>query len=151
MRRAQLSLDLLFAVTLVSLTVLSLVTMSTHEAQGARALDTMAKLKVFAVDMRDTVTKVYSTGPGFSVEKTSPLRLSAGDSIRVTLNASSDSVEVSAIIGGKRYFTAQRLQVPLVSNSTVELSATSETLWVVATYNETVGMVDVRVSQTPQG
>ncbi len=149
MKRAQLSIDLLFAVTLISLTVLSLVSMSTHEAQGARTLDTMAKLKVFTVDLRDTVTKVYSVGQGFSVRKDSPLILGAGDAINVTLNASSDSVEVSALIGGKRYFTAQKLPVPLVSNSTVELNSTVESLWVVATYNETAGMVDVKVSQNP--
>ncbi len=149
MKRAQLSIDLLFAVTLISLTVLSLVSMSTHEAQGARTLDTVAKLKVFAVDIRDTVVKVYSAGNGFSVRKDSPIVLGPGDVINVTLNASSDSVEVSALIGGKRYFTTQKLQVPLVSNSTVKLNSTMGSLWVVATYNETAGMVDVKVSQNP--
>ncbi|WP_297504091.1 hypothetical protein [Thermococcus sp.] len=149
MKRAQLSIDLLFAVTLISLTILSLVSMSVHEAQGARTLDTMAKLKVFTIDLRDTVTKVYSTGQGFAVRKDSPILLAAGDIINVTLNASSDQVEVSALIGGRRYFTAQKLQVPLVSDSNVTLSSSNEIMWVVAAYNETVGMVDVRVKQHP--
>ena len=147
MRKAQLSLDLLFAVVLISITVLSLLSLSFQEAQGARTLDTMAKLKVFTVDLRDTVTKVYSVGPGYSVRKELPLNLKPGDAVWVTLNATSNTVEVEALVSGNRYFTSQKLPVRLVSTTSLELTPGSTTFWVVATYNETVGMVDVKLSR----
>jgi len=67
----------------------------------------------------------------------------------VVLNASSDSVEIDAVIDGKRYRVVQKLQVPLVSNSSLTLNSTSESFWIVATYNGTVGRVDVKVQTSP--
>ena len=149
MKRAQLSIDLLFAVTLISLTVMSLISLSTHEAEGARTFDTLAQLKVFSVDLRDTVTKVYAVGGGFSVRKAAPFELNPGDRIVVTLNASTDTLEVSALVGGRTYRTTQPLPVPLLSNSSVTLNSTVQTLWITARYNETAGMVNVAVSKSP--
>ena len=149
MKRAQLSIDLLFAVMLISLTVMSLISLSTHEAEGAQTFDTLAQIKVFSIDLRDTVTKVYAIGGGFSVRKTAPFELDPGDGIVVTLNASTNALEVSALVGGRTYRTVQQLPVPLLSSSSVTLNSTVRTLWVVARYNETAGMVNVTVSTNP--
>jgi hypothetical protein len=149
MKRAQLSIDLLFAITLISLTAVSLISLSTHEAEGARTFGTLAQLKVFSIDLRDTVTKVYSIGDGFSVQKRAPFSLGPGENITVTLNASTNSVEIRAVIGGRKYKTAQQVPVPIVSNSSVTLNSTVQTFWVVATYNETAGMMNVTLSQSP--
>lgn len=149
MRKAQLSLDLLFAVTLMTLTVVSLISLAAHEVEGTRTLDASTRLKVFAIDLRDTVTKVYSAGDGFAVKKTAPFELKSGEYIRVTLNKSSKELKVEALIDGTRYVTVQRIPVPLSSNSTVTLTPSKEELWIVCEYNETAGGMDVRVSETP--
>ncbi|WP_054841100.1 hypothetical protein [Thermococcus peptonophilus] len=70
MGRGQLSIDVIFALTLITLTVLSLVSLASHQVESAELMDKTSKLKVFAIDLRDTVVKVYSSGgPGFSVKK----------------------------------------------------------------------------------
>ncbi|AMQ18916.1 hypothetical protein [Thermococcus peptonophilus] len=147
MGRGQLSIDVIFALTLITLTVLSLVSLASHQVESAELMDKTSKLKVFAIDLRDTVVKVYSSGPGFSVKKTVPMNLSAGDEITVVLNSTSGRLEVSAVIGGERYRVYQNLPVPLVATSSVTLNSASPDLWVYATYNQTAGAIDVRVKK----
>ena len=149
MRRAQLSIDLLFAVTLVSLTVVGLIGLSTQEIEGTKTFDAITQLKVFSVDLRDTVSKVYSVGDGFSIRKDAPFPLGPGENLTVTLNSTSNRMEIVAVIDGRTYKTEQQLQVPIISNSSVTLNSTIKSLWVVAKYNETLGMVDVKVQTSP--
>ncbi|WP_297464325.1 hypothetical protein [Thermococcus sp.] len=146
MGRGQISIDLLFAVTLVMLTVVSLINLSAQEMEGARVIDRTAQLKVFAVELRDSVVKVYSSGGGFAVRKEVPLKLHPGENVRVTLDNSTNALVVTAWIGGKSYRVAQRLPVPLSKKTSVKLTATDPSLWIIASYNETTGMVDVEVS-----
>jgi len=147
--RGQLSLDLLFAVTLVSLTVISMISLADHEVESAKVFDVSAKLKVFTIDLRDTVIKVYAAGDGFAVKKTSPLKLKSGEYIKVILNESSNELEVEAKINGKTYVTVQKIPVPIVSNSTVTLIPANEELWIVCKYNTTIGEMDVQVEREP--
>lgn len=149
MRKAQLSLDLLFAVTLMTLTVVSLISLATHEVEGARAFDASTRLKVFTIDLRDTVTKVYAAGDGFAVRKTIPFELKSGEYVKVILNATSNELKVEAEINGGKYTTVQRIPVPLISNSTVTLTPSNNELWIVCQYNETAGGIDVKVSENP--
>ncbi|NJE00516.1 hypothetical protein [Thermococcus sp. JdF3] len=149
MREAQLSLDLLFAVTLMTLTVVSLISLATHEVEGARNLDTSTKVKVFAIDLRDTIVKVYAAGDGFAVKKTPPFELKSGEYLEITLNETSNELKVEAEINGGKYTTVQRIPVPLISNSTVTLTPSNNELWIVCQYNETAGGMDVRVSEKP--
>ncbi|BAD85855.1 hypothetical protein, conserved [Thermococcus kodakarensis KOD1] len=147
MGRGQLSIDVIFAFTLITLTVLSLVSLASRQVESAELTDKTSKLKVFAIDLRDTVTKVYSSGPGFSVKKTVPMNLRAGDKITVVLNSTSGRLDVSAVIGGEHYRVYQNLPVPLVATTNVTLNSTSPDLWVYATYNQTAGAIDVRVKK----
>ncbi|WP_297516369.1 hypothetical protein [Thermococcus sp.] len=149
MRGGQVSLDLMFAVTLVALTIVSLISLATHEVEEVKAFDASTKLKVFTIDLRDTVTKVYASGDGFAVRKTSPFALKSGEYVRVILNATSNELKVEAEINGETYTTAQKVPVPIVSSSAVTLTQSNDELWIVCKYNETVGGLDVRVSENP--
>jgi len=149
MKRAQLSLDLMFAVTLVALTVLGLISLATHEVEGAQTFDASAKLKVFAIDIRDTVTKVYAAGEGFGVMKMVPFELENGDYVKVTLDGPSGELRVEAEIGGTKYTTVQKIPVSIASNTTVTLTPSNNEFWVVCGYNNTVGGVDVRLTESP--
>lgn len=149
MKRGQISMDLLFAVALMSITVLGLIGLSSQQVHGAGVLDATAKLKVYSINLRDTVVKAYSMGGGIAVREDFPFTLSPGDSVNVTLNASSRELVVTAFISGEKYRTVQSLPIPLASDSKVELNSNSPTLWIVTRYNETAGMVDVRLSKSP--
>lgn len=149
MKRAQLSLDLMFAVTLVALTVLSLISLATHEVEGAHTFDASAKVKVFAIDLRDTVTKVYAVGDGFAVMKEVPFELESGDYVKVTLDGPSSELKVEAELGGTKYTTVQKIPVPIASNTTVTLTPSNNEFWVICEYNETAGGIDVRLSESP--
>ncbi|QDA30676.1 hypothetical protein FH039_02285 [Thermococcus indicus] len=129
--RAQLSLDLLFAVTLIMLTVVSLINLSNQEIMGAKTFDKQTRLKVFAIDLRDTVTKAYSAGPGFSVRKDFPIPLAGSDVVTVTLNATSNMLKVDALISGRRYVTYESIPVPVKRTTTVQIIPGRTSLWVV--------------------
>ncbi len=145
--RGQISLDFLFAVTLMALLTLNLVYIGTSQRTGAEAFDVTTKLKVFSIDVRDSVTKVYSIGSGFEVKKEIPFELKNGDYVIVRLNNATDSVQIAAQIGGKEYYVEQKLQVPLYKESVILLQAGSGTsFWIRGIYNETEGRVDVVLS-----
>ncbi len=146
MRRGQISIDFLFAVTLVMLTVLNLVYIATNETTQAENFDTLSKLKVFSIDIRDSVTKVYSVGSGFKIKKELPLKLEPGEWVTVKLDNTTNRVVITAYIGGKNYYTAQKLPVPVGENSEVILTGNHTTFWIKAEYNEGGSMLDVTLS-----
>lgn len=121
MRRAQITFDFLIAIMLITVTVAGVVSVASGEMRNARTFDTAVKLKILAVDVRDTVTQVYAAGDGFTVKKEIPFELKTGDSLTITLNSTSDMVEITALIGGKRFRVGQKLQIPLYSTSSITL------------------------------
>ncbi|WP_297089726.1 hypothetical protein [Thermococcus sp.] len=145
MKRGQISLDFLFAVTLITITMLNLVYIADSERAHSETFDTIAKLKAFSIDVRDSVVKVYTAGDGFTVRKELPINLDAGDKVTVSLLAP-DSVVVNATIGGKGYRVAQRSPVPIYENTSVTLTGADRDFSIVATYNETEGRLDVTLS-----
>jgi len=147
--RGQISLDAIFAVTLVTLTILSLVSLSTHAVGGAEPLNRAAQLKVFAISLRDTVVQVYSTTGNFSVRKELPFRLSQGEWVNVTLNATTGTLWVVARIKGEEYITMEKIPVFVESTTSVILAPENETLWVVGRYDSEKGVMDVKLSKNP--
>ncbi|MDI3475312.1 MAG: hypothetical protein PWQ79_621 [Thermococcaceae archaeon] len=146
MARAQVSIDFLFAVVLVMLTVLNLVYIATGERAQAEEFDLLAKLKVFTVDVRDTTVKVYSVGDGFRVRKELPIELKPGEWVVVALNSKTDKVVVTAKIGGKSYKTEQKLSVPIYEDSSVNLTSGNSVFWIEAEYDKTGGKTNVTLS-----
>ncbi len=120
-RKAQITFDFLIAIMLVTVTVAGIVSIASGETANARTFDSAAKLKILAVDLRDTVTQVYAAGDGFTVRKELPFELKAGDSVTITLNSTTNRVEIAATLGGKTFKVAQRLQVPLYATSSITL------------------------------
>lgn len=149
MKRGQISIDLLFAVTLVSLTMLSLVSIATQETVASGTLDATAKLKVFSVDLRDTIVKAYSLGTGFSVQKRLPFTLGSDDEVRIILNSTSRNLMILATLDGRSYNTTQRIAVPITRDSSIKLQPNDTTFWISIVYNETEGTVDVLLTKTP--
>ncbi|ASI98346.1 hypothetical protein [Thermococcus celer] len=145
MRKGQISLDFLFAVTLIAITMVNLVHIASIEQAHSEAFDTVAKLKAFSIDVRDTVVKAYAVGDGFTVRKRLPIELDSGDEVTIKLIAPSN-ITIDAYIGGESYHVVQRAQVPIYKNSKVTLTATNMEFNVTATYNEAEGRVDVVLS-----
>ena len=145
MKRGQISLDFLFAVTLITITMLNLVYIADSERAHSETFDTIAKLKAFSVDIRDSVVKVYAAGDGFTVRKELPIKLSSGDRVAVSL-VTPNSIVVNASLGGRGYTVVQRSPVPIYRNSSVTLTDTKGDFGIVATYNETEGRLDVVLS-----
>ncbi|HII60342.1 hypothetical protein [Pyrococcus horikoshii] len=127
--RSQVSIDFLIALTLVTITALNLISLGLTQMEEAKSFDLSSKVKVFAIDVRDTVTKVYSCGEGFAVKKTWPFELNPGDEIIVSLETSG-IVNVTLITGGKRYTVIERLQVPIAENSSVILTTEKRNFWI---------------------
>ncbi|MFA4668959.1 hypothetical protein QDY65_00175 [Pyrococcus kukulkanii] len=142
--KGQLSVDILFAVMLVTITVVSIINLGTQEVRGAKIMDVSSKLRVFSIDIRDTVMKLYSLGPGFKVRKESPFPLEGNDYILVIINSTSSEVQVKAHIEGSTYYTVQRLQIPIKSTTFANLTAENSEFWIVSTV--TGGATDVKVS-----
>ncbi|NJE30389.1 hypothetical protein E3E38_04895 [Thermococcus sp. 18S1] len=144
MRRGQVSLDFLFAVTLIAITMLNIAYIANIETGHARTFDITTRLKIFSVDVRDTVVKGYSVGDGFKIKKESPIPLkSDSDSIVITLIDPGDLIKVTAVIEGKTYTTYQKSPVPIYATSSVVLKRGQEEFWIVATYNEKEGKLYV--------
>jgi len=121
MRPAQITFDFLIAIMLITVTVAGIVSVASGETANARTFDSAAKLKILAVDLRDTVAQVYAAGDGFTVRKELPFELKTGDSITITLNSTTNRVEITATLGSKTFKVAQRLQVPLYTTSSITL------------------------------
>ncbi|AFL94975.1 hypothetical protein CL1_0770 [Thermococcus cleftensis] len=146
MRKGQISLDFLFAVTLVMITMLNVVYIATSEKGNAETFDVTARLKVFSVDIRDTVAKVYASGDGFSVRKTSPFPLKSGEGIVIRLNADDDTITVIGIIGGNTYTVVQKSPVPIYTDSSVQLNQDTDEVWIVAREEGGVTYVEIQTS-----
>ncbi|NJE05779.1 hypothetical protein E3E36_06400 [Thermococcus sp. M36] len=145
MGRGQITIDLLFAITLVTITMLSLVSFAVSERASATVLDTGAKLKVFSVELRDAVVKAYSGGGGFRLKKVSPIPLSAGDNITVSFDGNRNRIVIDASIGGRKYRVVQNSMIPFHENSTVVLTQNNTEFWVAVVYNQTEGLLHVRL------
>ncbi|WP_457752214.1 hypothetical protein [Thermococcus sp.] len=144
--RGQISLDFLFAVTLIAILSLNLVYLGSSQKTQAETFDLTTKAKVFAISVRDSVAKVYAMGDGFKVNKTLPFTLGPGDSVVVTLDNRTNSVIVSGSVGGKAFYISQKSQVPIYYKSQVVLNETMESFWIIASYNSTEGRLYVEVS-----
>ncbi|ASJ01184.1 hypothetical protein [Thermococcus gorgonarius] len=131
MKRAQITFDFLIAVMLITVTVAGIVSIASGEIGSARILDTTAKLKAFAVDLRDTAVKSYSVGTNFTIIKSSPIRLSNGDKITVKLYSRNSTILITAELGGKTFVVGQNVPVPLC-DSNVELTPGDESFNVTA-------------------
>jgi uncharacterized protein (UPF0333 family) len=147
MKRGQLSLDLMFAVTLIMLTLVSALSLASHQEESARTLDSASKLKVFAIDIRDTVIKAYASGPGFTIKKRYPYELKGNDEVLIVLNSTDNRLEVSAKLDGSTYTVYQDIPIKLVATTSVILNSTVRTFNVTVHYNETAGAVDVRLEK----
>ena len=137
--RGQISLDLLFAVMLVSLTVIGLVGWGMNQAGETTTMGKAAQLKVLAVDVRDSVAKVYASGPGFTVIKELPFQLKTGEWVNITLYEN-QTLLVRAELGGKEYRVVERLQVPVGVTSSVLLLPGNETFQITAVRLNTGGV-----------
>jgi hypothetical protein len=146
MRKGQVSIDLLFAVTLMMLTVLNLVYIASSQTTQAESFDTLTKVKVFSVSLRDTVTKVYAVGDGFKVRMEFPIELKSGDSVIIELDNSTDKLEVVANIGGKMYTIYQDIPFSLTKSSKITLTPENRYFWVVGEYDEKEGKLYVTLS-----
>jgi outer membrane murein-binding lipoprotein Lpp len=126
MRRGQISIDLLFAVTIISITMMGVMSVALNEKVETQTFGTSAQLRVLAIDVRDTMARVYAAGPGMSVVKRPPIALGTGDWINITAYQNG-SLVIRALIGGKQYLVIQKLQVPPGTTSSVLLTPTNET------------------------
>ncbi|MBP1911751.1 hypothetical protein [Thermococcus stetteri] len=146
MKKGQLSIDFMFAVVLVMITVLDLVYIASGEQARAEDFDVAAKVKAFTIDVRDTVVKVYSMGDGYKVRKEVPLNLGPGDSVSVVLDSADNKIKILARVGEKSYYSEQRVPVPVYESSSVTLNSVSRDFWIVAEYNKTEGKTYVTFS-----
>ncbi|WP_240911977.1 MULTISPECIES: hypothetical protein [unclassified Thermococcus] len=146
MKRGQISLDFLFAVTLITLTMVNLVYIASSETTHAETFDAVAKLKAFSIDVRDSVVKVYAVGDGFSVKKELPMDLDSGDKVTITLVPSNDTIMISATIAGRKYLVIQNSPVPIYRESSVTLTEADREFQIAATYNEMEGRLYVDIS-----
>jgi len=126
MRKGQISIDLLFAVTIISITVMGIMSVALNEKVESETFGTAAQLRLLSIDVRDTMARVYVAGPGMVAVKTSPLKLNDGEWINITAYQNG-SLVVRAFIGGREYTVVQRLQVSPGVTSSVMLTKGNET------------------------
>jgi len=148
-KKGQLTIDFLFAFTLVILTVLNLIYLSGMNYSHSQTLDVSARLSAFATDLQNTVARVYSSGNGYSAIVFAPLNLSGSDRIVVVLDNVTNRIVISAVIGGSNYTVIRKSPVPLYVRSEETLNATKKSLWVVARLNPLEGQLYVEVKPTP--
>ncbi|WP_324735173.1 hypothetical protein VFC49_08430 [Thermococcus sp. SY098] len=72
MKKGQLSLDLLFAVLLIIVTLTNLTYMATSEISHAESFDTFTKVRLFSSTLVDHSAKVYAIGEGYKVREVAP-------------------------------------------------------------------------------
>ncbi|NJE11199.1 hypothetical protein [Thermococcus sp. MAR1] len=147
MKRGQISLDFLFAIALIAITVLNMVQIASMQRSHAEAFDITTRLKIFSVDIRDTVAKVYASGNGFSAKKESPIPLRNGDSITIKLNAKSNTIIVTGNIGGRQYTTVQQSPIPLYQDESIQITPDKSEIWIKARVGG--GKVYVELSYSP--
>ncbi len=132
MKRGQLSLDLLFAVTLISITMLNVIYTANEQIAYTQTLDTTAKLKIFSISLRDTIVKVYAVGDGYSVKKKLPFSLNPGDSVRIVLNSTSNTLQINATLDNVAYYIVQNITIPVYVTSNITLTYTATEFWIYA-------------------
>jgi len=126
MRRGQLSIDLLFAVTIVSITMMGVMNVALNEKVETQTFGTAAQLRLLSIDVRDTMARLYAAGPGMSIIKRSPVTLGPGDWINITAYQNG-SLVIRALIGGRQYLVVQKLQITPGVTSSVLLTPTNDT------------------------
>ncbi len=146
MKRGQISLDFLFAVTLIALTMVNLVYIANSERSHAETFDTATKIKIFSVDVRDSLAKVYAVGDGFKVRKNAPFKLYEGDYINITLSPTGNLINVTAVVSGEIYQVTQKSPIPIWRKSSVKLTPSDPEFYITAEYNRTEGRLYVQVS-----
>ena len=140
MKRGQLSIDLLFAVTIISITMMGVMSVALNEKVEIQTFGTAAQLRLLSIDISNTMARVYAAGPGMSVVKTSPFGLKTGDWINITAYRNGTLV-VRALIDGRQYTVVQRLQLSPGAESSVLLAPGNETFTIEAV--EVGGSVEV--------
>ncbi|WP_461867090.1 hypothetical protein [Thermococcus sp.] len=130
MRRGQLSLDLLFAVTLIAITMLNIIYTANEQITYTQTLDVTARLKIFSIDLRDSIVKAYSVGDGYSLRKQMPFSLNTGDSIIVTLNSTLNVLQINATVNNIQYYIVQNITVPIYTDSRIILNSTTTSFWI---------------------
>ncbi|RLF83412.1 hypothetical protein DRN44_01080 [Thermococci archaeon] len=113
--RGQLSLDLLFAFVLVTLTMLNLIYLANNEMAHAESFDVMAKVRVFSAEIVDHTAKVYAVGEGYSLKEEAPVI--SGAVFNVTFDGTTNKIIVNATVDGKRYWIVKNSTVPIANAS----------------------------------
>lgn len=129
MKKAQISLDLLFAILLILLTMVNLTYLATSETAHSRMFGTISEVKTFSISLRDHITKVYAVGEGFKKKEVLPFNLDTGESVKIRLDNSSNSIIINATIDGKSYTITQKSDVP-VKDSSVTLTSSKREFWI---------------------
>ncbi|WP_457753918.1 hypothetical protein [Thermococcus sp.] len=143
MKRGQLSLDLLFAVLLIIVTLTNITYLATSEISHAERFDTFTKVRLFSSMLVDHSAKVYAIGEGYKVREIVP-DLNGG-TIRVVFDGATNKIIVNATVNGRSFWIVKNSTVPL-STSSVNLTS-SEEFWITAYYNTTEGMLYVKVEK----
>ncbi len=143
MKRGQLSLDLLFAVLLIIVTLTNITYLATSEISHAESFDTFTKVRLFSSTLVDHSAKVYAIGEGYKVREVAP-DLNGG-TIRVVFDGATNKIIVNATVNGRSFWIVKNSTVPL-STSSVNLTS-SEEFWITAYYNTTEGMLYVKVEK----
>ena len=124
--RGQISLDLLFAFVLVTLTMLNLIYLSNSEIAHAESFDVMAKVRVFSAEVVDHTAKVYAVGEGYSLKEEPPQIENA--SFNITFNGGENKIIVNVTVNGKSYWVVKNSTVPIANASIVINSG--ESFWI---------------------
>lgn len=124
--RAQVSLDLLFAFVLVTLTMLNLIYLSNSEIAHAESFDVMAKVRVFSAEIVDHTAKVYAVGEGYSLKEEPPQI--EGAEFNITFDGAENKIIVNVTVRGKSYWVVKNSTVPIANASIVVES--NDTFWI---------------------
>jgi len=124
--RGQLSLDLLFAFVLVTLTMLNLIYLANNEMAHAESFDVMAKVRVFSAEIVDHTAKVYAVGEGYSLKEEAPVI--SGAVFNVTFDGTTNKIIVNATVDGKNYWIVRNSPVP-ITNALIVVNS-GESFWI---------------------
>ncbi|MBO8175120.1 MAG: hypothetical protein H0Z18_07675 [Thermococcus sp.] len=143
MKKGQLSLDLLFAVLLIMVTITNITYLATSEITHAESFDTFTKVKLLSSTLVDHSAKVYAIGEGYKIREVAP-DLNGG-TIRIIFDGTTNRIIVNATVNGRSFWITKNSTVPLYTSS-VDLNSNEE-FWIVAYYNTTEGMLYVKVEK----
>jgi len=130
--RGQLSLDLLFAFVLVTLTMLNLIYLANNEMAHAESFDVMAKVRVFSAEIVDHTAKVYAVGEGYSLKEETPQIKDARFDItfvnKIENKTRENKIIVNVTVNGKSYWIVKNSTVP-VANASISVYS-GESFWI---------------------